>query len=149
MKATILLACTAIAISACDSRTQEERGEFNDIVTATRLGDAQPLGAGGGADRATRLAQCAGLLVAAGAQTPPPPRLDAVIAQAERLRTVAILVGTRNGQQPADIDTIRDEAVASINQFARTEPEQYASLAPAATERCLAAENLSNDQLTQ
>ena len=80
-------------------------------------------------------------------QAPPPERADSLRRLADRLQQTAIALGQANGRTAADINRIRDEAVAAQRQLAANNASACASGMAQAVNRCSTADVMTDDEL--
>lgn len=150
MRTTLAVALGALALTACSgSGGNESEGTYNDVATGTRLlgADLAPSEGANPAERATRLAECSAVLTSHVSQTPPPERADRLGALADRLLRAAIALGEANGRTAADMNRVRDEAVAAHRQMAANNAAVYNSAMAQAVDRCGLAEVMTDEEL--
>ncbi len=149
MRSSVTTFSLMLILAGCSGSGGEADGQFDDIETGARLLRERPLAGADAAERATRLAECAGTLISAAAQTPPLPRSERMLDTATRLHGLAIQVGGTGGLAEADVTRIRDEAVAATNQFVRNSPATAAPALAQGADKCGMAEAMTDEELTQ
>lgn len=151
MKNTILFIVCSLALTAgCSGSGSNSAGggsTYNDVATGTRLMGADLIRPASPADRAVRLAECSAVLTSHVGQTPPPERADSLRQLADRLQRAAIALGEANGRTAADINRVRDEAIAAQRQLAANNASVYASSMAQAVDRCSLADVMTDDEL--
>jgi hypothetical protein len=149
MKATLILTMGLVVLAGCGGENAgSDSPEFNDIATGVRLQRERPLEGADAAERATRLAECAGTLTTFSSQAPPPPRADRLAQLAGRLFNLSVQLGGTAGRSPDDLTRIRDQAIAAHDHLRARLPGQYQAMIAEGARRCGIAEILRDEELT-
>jgi hypothetical protein len=140
---------SALALAACSGPADQAEGTYNDVATGARLlgADIGPSAGASPVERATRLAECSAALTSHVGQTPPPERADQLRALAERLQRAAVTLGEANGRTAADVNRLRDEAIAGHRQLAANNASAYNAAMAQAVQKCSLAEVMTDDEL--
>jgi hypothetical protein len=137
----------AAGCSGSGSNSASAGAAYNDVATGARLIGVNLSRGMNAPDRAARLAECSAVLTSHVSQVPPPERADRLRALADRLQQAAIALGGANGRTAADINHIRDEAIAAQRQLAANNAGVYASSMAQAVDHCGVAEIMTDDEL--
>lgn len=152
MRTKLMLALVVLAVVGCSQVSEEDAQAASDDIKAaghlagvslmaTQTSSLSP------SDRAVRLAECSAVLTNHVSQTPPPERADSLRGLADRLHTAAVTLGEANGKTAADIDRIRDDAIAVQGRLTKQNAKVFAGQMAAAVDGCGIAEVMTDAEL--
>jgi len=153
MRGSLLALSIGIAFASCSScsgRQSDADSQYNDVATGVRLMDEHPLGQGTAQERVTAMAECSATLLTAARETPPP------VSEAERLRDLAarlqklaVQLGGKNGRTEAQVEAIRDQAIAANEHLHLRNDALFRKMIGPATEACYMGGVMTDKELTE